>query len=232
MQHFFPLWLLLLCVLTCLREENSALLPIIHSAWHRQSLKSGTGMNINSVVFPQKLLISQGQVSLRWFIKTRHPSPPLLSRSAFCHHSDRWTECVIKGATKILERSEDKKAEGPWRWCNCFPVFWAREPGQTETSGKGLGAGTLIPLSPAPRSQASQAPLATARMELKHRTTVVPRLGSTGVTVLSLCLVMGDDGDSHWSPESPTHGYTSSRHLPDLPWCRLCCSGIFEVKRL
>lgn len=115
MQHFFPLWLLLLCVLTCLREENSALLPIIHSAWHGRSLKSGTGMSINSVVFPQKPLISQGQVSLRWFIKTRHLSPPLLSGSAFRHHSDRWTECVIKGAAKTLERSEDKKAEGPWR---------------------------------------------------------------------------------------------------------------------
>ena len=161
-------------------------------------------MNINSVVFPQKLLISQSQVSLRWFIKTQPLSPPLLSGSALCHPCVRWTECVITGATEIPEQSKDKKAEGAQRLArgataSQLPRRGARTTGQEDhTPGQGLLPWLLIPLPPAPRSQASQTLLATGGVEEKHGTTVALRLGSTEATVGFPCLMVGDDDDCRW----------------------------------
>lgn len=200
-------------------------------------------MNINSVVFPQKLLISQGQVSLRWFIKTQHLSPPLLSGSAFRHPCDRWTECVIKGATQILGWSKDKNAEGPKGWAvvQPLPSFLGMEPGQLakedHTPGKGLlpwlRAGIPIPLSPSLRSQASQSHLETGGMEEKHGTTMAPRLGSHGG-------VPPSDGGGWWwlSMKSWVPQHMDALLLdtcviePDVSSAAVAQGKHFEVKRL
>lgn len=77
-------------------------------------------MNINSVVFPQKLLISQGQVSLRWFIKTN------IWAYLYWVALQQVTESAVEGVTKIPEWNKGKNAEEPQMlWCNGFPAFWA-----------------------------------------------------------------------------------------------------------
>lgn len=113
----------------------------------------------------------------------------------------------MKGATQTLERSELQMRRVPkcWAVAQPLPSFPGTEPGQLAKEdhpppGEGLlpclRAGILIPLSPSPRSQASQSPLATDGMEEEHGTPVASGLRNTEATVVSLCLVVGGDDDS------------------------------------
>lgn len=163
-------------------------------------------MNINSVVFPQKLLISQGQVSLRWFIKTSIWAHLYWVALLLVTPATGDGMCYGRGYQNPRTEKIWKCRETPKAVVQSLPHFLGMEPGQLakgdHTPGKGflpwLGAGILIPLSPSPCSQASQSQLAAGGLK------------KCGTTVQWCCGVpWSDDGEWcwwwwwWWSHESP-----------------------------